>query len=341
MASSDPRKLRVSIFSHPFATRRTLPRVRLSSLGCIPAEIAILIASFILAGCTQGAGPADAQTPATAPVTYIGQWGAKGSGPGQLDDPTCITTDALGNVYIADAGSHFVDKFGPTGVPHLSFRDFGLKSPQSIAVDSGGAIYVTDASRGTVTIYLPSGIRLRSLRRRLRINAENKLDVSVDDDGLIYLFDSEVRRVFTYTARFRLIRVWQPSANVPNEQVRTAAMTGGPDGSLYFIDPAGNRILHFTGDGHFISEINAGANASGGKLSDEIAVSSQYVFAMDQDGRTLHIWRTNGTAKTDVDLGPELGQGNRPAPPIAASPSKELLVLDASEGRVLRYHTNF
>ncbi len=302
---------------------------------------AICAAALLFAGCSQGTSHVEAQTAIATPLTYIGQWGAKGSGPGQLDDPTCITTDALGNIYLADEGSHFVHKFGPTGVPRLSFQDPALKAPQSIAVDSGGAIYVTDASRGTVTIYLPSGIRLRSLRRRLRVGAENVLDVSVDDDGRIHLFDSEIRRVFTYTARFRLLREWQPSANIPNERVHASAMTGAPDGSLYFVDRDDNRILHFSGDGQFISEIDAGSNGSSGKLSDQIAVSSQYVFAMDENGRMLHVWSTDGTPKADADLAPELGQGSRLAPPIAASPSKELLVLDPSEGRILRYHVNF
>ncbi|SRR5579875_67407 len=305
------------------------------------AIIAFCVATTALTGCSRGSARVEAQASVTPPLTYIGQWGAKGSGPGQLDDPACITTDMLGNIYIADDGSHFVHKFGPSGVPHLSFRDPALRAPQSIAVDSGGAIYVTDASRGTVTIYLPSGIRLRSLRRNLRVNGENALNVAVDEDGRIYVFDSQIHRVLTYTSRFWLIREWQPAANVPNERVHLAAMTGSPDGSLYFADPQDDRILHFSGDGHFISEINAEANGSARKLSDQIAASSQFVFAMDDNGRTVHVWAVDGTPKADVDLAPELGAGRRPAPPIAVSPRKELLVLDTPEGRVLRYRINF
>lgn len=301
---------------------------------------ALCMLALTLAGCSRDTTRAEAQvTTAAAPLTYIGQWGAKGSGPGQLDDPTCITADSLGNVYLADDGSHFIHKFGPSGEPHLSFQDPGLKAPQSIAVDSGGAIYVTDAGRGTLIIYLPSGIRLRTLRRPLRVNTENVLDVAVDDDGRISLFNSELRRVFMYNARFRLLHEWQPSANVPNDRIRAAAMTGAPDGSLFFVDPGDDRIIHFSGDGRFLSQIDAAG--TGRKLSDEIAASSQYVFAMDDNGRTLHVWSTDGAPKADVDLAPELGQGSRPAPPIAASQRKELLVLDTPEGRVLRYRINF
>src|ERR1700677_448865 len=90
-----------------------------------------------------------AQAAAVAPLslTYIGSWGSKGSEPGKLDDPTCIATDSLGNAYLADAGSQFIDKFDWKGSPLISFQDQAMKKPQSIAVDSGGAIYVTDAAR--------------------------------------------------------------------------------------------------------------------------------------------------------------------------------------------------
>ncbi len=301
---------------------------------------ALCVAVSVLAGCSTGSARVEAQT-VVAPLTYIGQWGAKGSGPGQLDDPTCIATDSLGDIYLADDGSHFVHKFGPDGMPHLSFQDPALDAPQSIAVDSGGAIYVTDADRGTVTIYLPSGIRLRSLRGGLRVNAENSLNVAVDDDGRIYVFDSQLRRVYTYTPRFRLIREWQPAANVPNRRVRAAAMAGAPDGSLYFVDPEANQILHFDGDGRFLSEIDTGTNGAGGKLSDQIAASNQYVFGMDDNGHVLHVWNADGAPKVDFDLTPELGERRRPAAPIAVSPRKELLVLDTPEGRVLRYRINF
>ena len=60
-------------------------------------------------------------------LTYVGIWGTKGTDPGKLDEPTCIATDALGNAYLADAGSRFVDKFDWKGTPLLSFQDEGLK----------------------------------------------------------------------------------------------------------------------------------------------------------------------------------------------------------------------
>ena len=293
-----------------------------------------------LAGCSQPETHAQPQAAAPLSVSYIGAWGMKGDGPGQLDEPTCIATDVLGNIFLADAGSHFIHKFNWEGRPLLSFEEPVLKHPQRITVDSGGAIYVTDSGRGSAFVFLPNGDRYRELRLRTRPNTENVLSVAVGDDGLIHLLDASTSRISTFTPRFRLVRSWQPAASAPNAKIRTGAVAVGPDGYLYVTDLDGNRILRFTNEGHFVSTVDARADGTDRKLSDEIAVTRGYIFAMDIDGRMLHVWSADGQPKLDVDLAPELGQANRAVPALAVSPRKELLVLDAPESRVLRYRLN-
>jgi len=294
-----------------------------------------------LAGCSQPETHAQPQANAPLSVSYIGAWGVKGDGPGQLDEPTCVATDVLGNIFLADAGSHFIHKFTWEGRPLLSFQEPVLKHPQRITVDSGGAIYVTDPGRGSAFVFFPNGDRFRELRLRTRTNIENMLTVAVGEDGLIHLLDASTGRISTFTPSFRLARSWQPAANVPNAKVRTGAIAVGPDGYLYVTDVDGNRILRFTNDGHFVAAVDARADGTDRKLSDEIAVARGYIFAMDADGRMLHVWSADGQPKLDVDLAPELGQANRAVPALAVSPRKELLVLDAPESRVLRYRLNF
>jgi hypothetical protein len=90
-----------------------------------------------------------------------------------------------------------------------------------------------------------------------------------------------------------------------------------------------------------VSEIAPPATQGKWNPTDGFAVSNNFIFVMDSDGRMLHIVDSEGKPKLDVDLAPELGQGSRPAPPLAVSAHHELLVLDAPERRVLRYRINF
>jgi hypothetical protein len=304
--------------------------------------LGLLISVCSLSSCSHWETRAESGKPAAAPLEYLGAWGVKGDGPGQLQDPVSIATDTLGNIYIADAGSLFVHKFSPQGTPLLSFQEVPLKHPQWITVDSGGAIYVTDPVRESVFVCFPGDKdRYRELRLRSRADKENLLSVAVATDGLIYVLDSGADKVFTFTPRMRLLQSWSPPVSAPGTRSRLGPIVIGPDYSLYIADAAGGRILRFTTERQIVSEIGAGAGAMGGKLSNEFAVSRSYLFVMDADGRMLHVRTLDGQSKLDVDLAPELGQAARRPPPLAASPRGELLVLDEPEARVLRYRINF
>jgi hypothetical protein len=294
-----------------------------------------------IAGCSQAPTLALAQRPAPGnpSLQYIGAWGSKGDGPGQLKDPTGIATNSLGDVFIADSGSAFITKFAPDGKPLLSFQEDGLNHPQAIAVDRGGALYVADPVRSSVFIFLPTGDRYRELRMRTRAVAGNALSVAVSDDGLIHVLDSNVGKIFTYTSRLRLVQTWQPRESFAGSK-RFGPLVHGPDDYLYLATPSGG-IMKLTRDGHLIAEIVSTTKGVIWNLNAGFAVWNNCIFVMDSDGRMLHVVGTDGGARLDMDLAPELGQGERAAPALAVSPHGELLVLDAPQSRVLRYRVSF
>ena len=277
---------------------------------------------------------------ASLSLSYAGMWGTKGDTPGKLDEPTCIATDALGNAYLADAGTHFVGKFAPDGHPLLFFEDDNIKTPQSIAVDAGGAIYVADAVRASAFIYFPNGDHYKTVKLKVHASSEDTVSVSVADDGMIHVLDGDAGSIFSYTSRLRLVHTWQPVA-ADGVRVRASNIVVGQDGFIYVADRAGSRILKFSMDGHFVAEVASHAAGSSRRLSDQFTVFKNYVFAMDVDGRGLHVWTTDGQPMLNADLGPEMGDTARSVPALAVSPRKELLVLDTPGARVFRYRLNF
>ncbi len=302
----------------------------------------LLIAITFIPGCSQA--PIEAQSPKSAApsIEYLSQWGAKGDGPGRLREPVSIAADDLGNVYIADAGSQFIHKFDPQGTPLLSFQEDALKHPQWIEVDSDGVVYVADPVRGSVFVFYPSGERdvHRELHLKTKPGKEGFVSVAVGTDGMIHVLDSNSGKVDTYSPRLRLTRSWFSTSIAAGSATHPGPIAIGPDGFLYIADGRENRIMRFTRDGEFVSDIKLSGTA-GGKLSDQFAVSRTNVFALDADGRMLHAWTIDGKPKLDVDLAPQLGQAPRQAPGLAISPRGELLVLDQTEARVLRYRVNF
>lgn len=325
------------------------------------AASALFLLLAAVSGCSRLSSSAQAQSPAKPPLEFVSQWGAKGQDPGQLDDPEGMAVDSIGNVYIADAGSGFISKFAPDGTPLLSFQENSLKEPQSIAVDSGGAIYITDPSHSTVFIVFPTNEHdfHRVLRLRTHSSSENSLTVAVDDDGMIFVLDENAGKIFNFSPRMRLLRSWSPSgfrSVVARRQASLGPLRMGGDGNLYVADLDAGRLLRFDPAGHLLAEIPSPATAPTpaadppaqsssrapvkSRLSSEFAVSRSYIFVMDENGSTLHVWNMDGSPKLDFDLSPRLGQVHRP-PMLAVSQRKDLFVLDATNCHVLRYRINF
>lgn len=291
-----------------------------------------------LCGCSKFGSSVRAQSTAP-PIEFVGEWGAKGDAPGQLDEPVGIATDPLGNVYVTDEGSQYVHKFDPRGTPLLSFQEDSLKHPQSIAVDFEGVIYVTDPARAGVFIFLPDDEHHHELRLKTRGNAENSISIVVDDDSTIYVLDANTGKVSIYSPRLRLEKSWSPTA-AGGEKAHWYSMEIGYDRSLYFSDTGANHLLRYSAEGQLLSTVAPPAE-SDPKISDEFAVSRDYIFVMDANGTMLHVWTLDGKPKLDLDLAAQLGRERGPAPAIAYSPRKELFVLDTAKPRVLRYHLNF
>lgn len=79
-------------------------------------------------------------------------WGTKGSDAGEWEVPVGMTTDAAGNLYVADSANFRVQAIGPAGRPLLISRASErwwvttrrIYSPTDVAVGPGGSLYVAD-----------------------------------------------------------------------------------------------------------------------------------------------------------------------------------------------------
>ena len=122
----------------------------------IPAKLTLI------AGHVDGRGSADG-------VGTVAQFGPDDNEMGG-GAPMGITSDASGNLYVADEGNHTIRKVTPNGVvttiagkPGLSGSKDGVgadarfRYPNSIAIDAKGNLFVTDTANYTIRKITPSG----------------------------------------------------------------------------------------------------------------------------------------------------------------------------------------
>lgn len=85
-------------------------------------------------------------------------WGSKGAAAGQWEVPVGITTDACGNLYVADSANFRIQGLDPAGRPFLVSRaqerwyrtTRRIYSPTDVAVDPDGRLYVADFAASRV-----------------------------------------------------------------------------------------------------------------------------------------------------------------------------------------------
>ena len=95
--------------------------------------------------------------------------GQNGSGPGQLNFPYGVATDAPGRVFVADDLNHRVVRFssGPVYPYKGRWGSYGtapgrLAYPRGIAVDAAGNVYVANTGNDRIDVFDKGGALLRS-----------------------------------------------------------------------------------------------------------------------------------------------------------------------------------
>ena len=89
-------------------------------------------------------------------------FGQRGSGPGELFQPTNLAIDDRGDVYVVETGNFRVQRFNAQGQPLRTYGRVGnapgsFARPKGIALDRDGRMYVSDAAFQNVQIFDPEG----------------------------------------------------------------------------------------------------------------------------------------------------------------------------------------
>jgi len=89
---------------------------------------------------------------------FVHAFGRFGTAPAELQNPSGITGDEFGNLYVADYSNHRVQVFRSDGEYVGEFGSFGKQSgsfnnPASVAISGTGELYVVDKGNRRVQIF--------------------------------------------------------------------------------------------------------------------------------------------------------------------------------------------
>lgn len=196
----------------------------------------------------------DPATGENTPVAGSGQQGYSGDGEAlasKLNRPTDVALDANGNLYITDTGNHLIRKVTPDG--------------RMITIAGQYLLDSIPEDEDDVPSYLPLGATTGDGGPARDARLESPSYIVAQADGTVYFSSASqtIRRIANdrieryagsgnrgYTGG-RFLRADLANLNTPSD------LTLGPDGLLYFVDQANNRIRRVlsSADGSFLEDV--------------------------------------------------------------------------------------
>jgi hypothetical protein len=274
----------------------------LAAFAALPVAVA---AAAPLEGATSPA-PTAARSSTAAPAVLV-QWGTKGAGNGQFDEPSGLAVGTLGEVYVADDKNCRVQVFredgsyvGQWGRSGDKDGEFGYMT--RLTVGPTGDVFVLDPGHGRVEVFTSSGSFLRKWGS-LGVG-EGQFDgpwgVAVDLSGNVYVADRYNHRVQKFTSGGAFLKQWGGDGSGPSQFKDVNAVTVSPAGHVFTVDAGNSRITEFSADGDVLNQWGSLGHEPGQFAGPfAVAVDKQgRIYVMDGNNNRIQVFRPDGSFLT-------------------------------------------
>jgi hypothetical protein len=278
-------------------------------VGASPGSPATAVAGPLPASA-HVAGPSASESPRPVPTvtpSVLAQWGSKGSGLGQFDNPVSIAVGPQDVVYVKDAHTHRVQKFTAAGTFVTAFGkprtnaygDGELGGLCHLAVGRDGEVYVLDTASGCVQVFSSDGVFVR------RWGSNGKADdqfgaaygIAVDTQGRVYVGDRDKDRVCVFGPSGSLVDQWKDigtGADQFKDFTGIAIAKGGPQDGVYLLE--GCEVKLYTPAGDLVRRWGS-LGPEPGQLAGPYAIAVDrpgFVYVSDNNNSRFQVFTRNG-----------------------------------------------
>jgi RHS repeat-associated protein len=251
-------------------------------------------------------------TSVIVPNSYMGltaAFGTKGSGNGQLDNPSGIATDSTGNVWVADTANNRVEKFSAAGAFIATYGTLGsgnlqFKGPTGIAIDSAGTVWVADTGNDRIEALTGAGAYAGAV----------SIGAGFAPQAIATLKSGTEQTLFASTGLSPVILKFKgssPATMVPTGVIGSAGTGNGQFTSvgglavdeaaskLYATDTGGHRVEVFSTAGVYESQFGTSGTGEGHFSAPQgLAVQSGNVFVADKTN--ANVQKIGGSSFLDL-----------------------------------------
>jgi DNA-binding beta-propeller fold protein YncE len=152
-----------------------------------------------------------------------------------------MATDVRGNVYVADTGSHRIQKLSARDRLLAVFGDTNLLSfPYGLSVDADGDIYVADELANRVVKIAPQGQILATWR------ASAPVATAVGAQDTVFVLEGEDGRIKGFSFAGKLLTTLGGRGSGAGQFASPSGIAVDSQGDLYVTDTNNHRVQKFT-----------------------------------------------------------------------------------------------
>ena len=225
---------------------------------------------------------------------FICSFGCFGTGDGQFNNPTGITSKTQGQIIVAD-GNGRLQLFNRSG---QFCRTFGRKgsgngefnNPIGVCIDSTGNMFICDKANCCIQVLTRDGIFLRKFGgHQGQLKSPEYIAIK---DNILYITDSKKNSVQIFTADGVFVRSIGKKGTQAGQLRQPTGIAVDNEGNVIVCDKGNQRVQIFDNNGNFMHLFGSRGDIPGQfKQPEGIAITSQgQIIVSDVENNCVQIF---------------------------------------------------